>query len=99
MLVVLVDWYLSLFVMCKAWHQYKRLRVLASLNSPQCSECSQCLRNLIPTTLVKEVCNLYIYMYSGKRTNRPVLRIQDVGTYHNFKRKSLLSHTEFRRSL
>ena len=29
-------WYLSLFEMCKAWHQYtKRSRELASLNSPQ----------------------------------------------------------------
>ena len=32
----LVDWYLSLFVMCKAWHQYnERLKALALLNSPQ----------------------------------------------------------------
>ena len=32
----LVDWYLSLFVMCKAWHQYnERLLALALLNSPQ----------------------------------------------------------------
>ena len=32
----LVDWYLSLFVMCKAWHQYnERLTALALLNSPQ----------------------------------------------------------------
>ena len=31
----LVDRYLSLFVMCKAWHQYKeRLKALALLNSP-----------------------------------------------------------------
>ena len=31
----LVDWYLSLFVMCKAWHQYnERLKALALLNSP-----------------------------------------------------------------
>ena len=28
-------WYLSLFVMCKAWHQYnERSRALALLNSP-----------------------------------------------------------------
>ena len=32
----LVDWYLSLFVMCKAWHQYNEgLKALALLNSPQ----------------------------------------------------------------
>ena len=32
----LVDWYLSLFIMCKAWHQYnERPRALALLNSPQ----------------------------------------------------------------
>ena len=31
----LVDWYLSLFIMCKAWHQYNESpRVLALLNSP-----------------------------------------------------------------
>ena len=31
----LVDWYLSLFIMCKAWHQYnERPRALALLNSP-----------------------------------------------------------------
>ena len=30
----LVDWYLSLFVLCKAWHQYEeRLKALALLNS------------------------------------------------------------------
>ena len=39
----LVDWYLSLFVMCKAWHQYnERLKALALLNSPQDS----CFQNL-----------------------------------------------------
>ena len=32
----LLFWYLSLFVMCKAWHQYnERSRALALLNSPQ----------------------------------------------------------------
>ena len=32
----LVDWYLSIFIMCKAWHQYnERPRALALLNSPQ----------------------------------------------------------------
>ena len=32
----LVDWYLSLFIMCKAGHQYnERPRALALLNSPQ----------------------------------------------------------------
>ena len=32
----LVEWYLSLFVMCKAWHQYnERLKALALLNSSQ----------------------------------------------------------------
>ena len=31
----LIDWYLSLFIMCKAWHQYnERPRALALLNSP-----------------------------------------------------------------
>ena len=31
----LVDWYLSLFVMCKVWHQYnERLKALSLLNSP-----------------------------------------------------------------
>ena len=31
----LVDWYLSLFIMCKAWHQYnERPRALALLNLP-----------------------------------------------------------------
>ena len=31
----LVDWYLSLFIMCEAWHQYnERPRALALLNSP-----------------------------------------------------------------
>ena len=34
----LVDWYLSLFVMCKAWHQYnERLKALGLLNSPPIS--------------------------------------------------------------
>ena len=34
----LVDWYLSLFIMCEAWHQYnERPRALALLNSPQWS--------------------------------------------------------------
>ena len=32
----LVDWYLSIFIMCKAWHQNnERPRVLALLNSAQ----------------------------------------------------------------
>ena len=32
----LVDWYLSLFVMFKAWHQYnEHLKALALLNSPR----------------------------------------------------------------
>ena len=32
----LVDWYLSLFIMCKAGHQYnERPRALALLNLPQ----------------------------------------------------------------
>ena len=31
----LVDWYLSLFILCKAWHQYnERPRALALLNLP-----------------------------------------------------------------
>ena len=34
----LVDWYLSLFILCKARHQYnERLKALALLNSPQVS--------------------------------------------------------------
>ena len=46
----LVDWYLSLFIMCKAGHQYnERPRALALLNLPQEDKPSKASSPLLPT--------------------------------------------------
>ena len=44
----LVDWYLSIFVMCKARHQYnERLKALALLNSPLVMVADEKLQNKV----------------------------------------------------
>ena len=54
----LVDWYLTLFVMCKAWHQYnERLKALALLNSPQLSVSFKTVNRAVVQSL-----NLHIYI-------------------------------------
>ena len=49
----LVDWYLSLFIMCKAWHQYnERPRALALLNLPQVNRFSHWHNNVHPHSIL-----------------------------------------------
>ena len=49
----LVDWYLSLFIMCKAWHQYnERPRALALLNLAQEDKQSKAASSLFQIKMI-----------------------------------------------